>query len=67
MILSAAMMLDWLGRQHEIDAMVADGARLRRAVDRVVAKGTARTRDLGGEANTEAVGEAVLRELEALQ
>ena len=33
MILSAAMMLDWLGLRHNVPEMAADGARLRRAVE----------------------------------
>lgn len=65
MILSAAMMLEWLGRRHENSALVADGVRLRRAVDRVLASGEVKTRDLGGTASTDAVGDAVVRELEA--
>ncbi|QBF29947.1 isocitrate/isopropylmalate dehydrogenase family protein [Thalassococcus sp. S3] len=60
MILSAAMMLDWLGLRHDNDAMVRDGARLREAVERVVAEGRALTRDLGGEAGTAVAADAVL-------
>jgi 3-isopropylmalate dehydrogenase len=60
MILSAAMMLDWLGIKHDVPAMVADGNRLREAVDRVVAEGRVLTRDLGGDADTKAAARAVL-------
>ncbi|MEO0380879.1 MAG: isocitrate/isopropylmalate family dehydrogenase [Pseudomonadota bacterium] len=59
MILSAAMMLDWLGGRHDVPAMAADGARLRSAVDRVVAEGAVLTRDLGGMAGTGDVAAAV--------
>ncbi len=59
MILSAAMMLDWLGGRHEIPAMLADGTRLRDAVDTVVAEGRVLTRDLGGTAGTADVATAV--------
>ena len=59
MILSAAMMLDWLGLRHDQPAMVRDGQRLREAVEQVVAAGTALTRDLGGAATTDAAAEAV--------
>ena len=59
MILSAAMMLDWLGERHGVPAMQADGARLRDAVDQVVARGAVLTRDLGGEAGTAEVARAV--------
>ncbi|WP_420328973.1 isocitrate/isopropylmalate dehydrogenase family protein [Mameliella sp.] len=64
MILSAAMMLDWLGIKHEHDAMCADAARLRRAVEDVIARGDCLTRDLGGTASTEDAADAVRRVLE---
>ncbi|MEM9970883.1 MAG: isocitrate/isopropylmalate family dehydrogenase [Pseudomonadota bacterium] len=59
MILSAAMMLDWLGIKHGDDAMIADGTRLREAVDAAVASGQV-TRDLGGTLSTETAAEAVM-------
>ena len=59
MILSGAMMLDWLGARHEVPAMTRDAARLRAAVDAVVARGAALTRDLGGTASTEEAADAV--------
>ena len=59
MILSAAMMLDWLGIKHDIPAMVDDGRRLREAVETVVAEGKVLTRDLGGTAGTEEAAKAV--------
>lgn len=52
MILSAAMMLDWLGTTHGNDAMAADGSRLREAVEAAIADRQNVTRDLGGTANT---------------
>jgi tartrate dehydrogenase/decarboxylase / D-malate dehydrogenase len=51
-ILSAAMMLDWLG---EMDG----GRAIQAAVARVLAEGKVRTRDLGGDASTTEVGEVV--------
>ncbi|MFY0617518.1 isocitrate/isopropylmalate dehydrogenase family protein [Shimia sp.] len=59
MILSAAMMLDWLGFENENPEMRADGQRLREAVEQVVAQGATITRDLGGAASTQAAAEAV--------
>lgn len=59
MLLSAAMMLDWLGVKHSNPALRRDGARLREAVDAVVAKGAVLTRDLGGTASTEDAAAAV--------
>ena len=60
MILSAAMMLDWLGIKHSIEGMRRDGTRLREAVEDVVAQGQTLTRDLGGQATTETAASAVL-------
>jgi len=64
MILSAAMMLDWLGTKHNIPAMNADAARLRETVDHQVASRANVTADLGGRATTseaaEAIGAAIL-------
>ena len=60
MILSAAMMLDWLGLRHDVPAMVADGARLREAVEDCMARGVGLTRDLGGTAGTDEAAAAVL-------
>ncbi len=59
MILSAAMMLDWLGDNHGQAHMKADADRLRTAVDTVVAKGETLTRDLGGTAGTAEVAAAI--------
>ncbi|MEL6680132.1 MAG: isocitrate/isopropylmalate family dehydrogenase, partial [Pseudomonadota bacterium] len=59
MILSAAMMLDWLGHEHNAPTLIRDGARLREAVEAVVAEGATLTRDLGGSADTAAAAAAV--------
>ncbi|MEP2031459.1 MAG: isocitrate/isopropylmalate family dehydrogenase [Paracoccaceae bacterium] len=60
MILSAAMMLDWLGIKHDNSALCKDARRLRDATEEVVARGLVLTRDLGGSAGTEAAANAVL-------
>ncbi|WP_147108826.1 isocitrate/isopropylmalate dehydrogenase family protein [Tateyamaria sp. syn59] len=59
MILSGAMMLEWLAGRHDVPEMAADAARLRDAVDRVVSEGHVRTRDLGGSAGTDDVARAI--------
>ncbi|MEO0676100.1 MAG: isocitrate/isopropylmalate family dehydrogenase [Pseudomonadota bacterium] len=59
MILSGAMMLDWLGQTRNVPAMIEDARRLQAAVDAVVAEGQVLTRDLGGTAGTEDVVRAV--------
>ncbi len=63
MILSAAMMLDWLGIRHDVAAMCTDGTRLREAVEDVIAGGNALTRDLGGRTDTEGAARAVANAL----
>lgn len=63
MILSAAMMLDWLGIKHNIEGLRQDGTRLREAVEDVVAQGQTLTRDLGGHASTQTAAAAVLDSL----
>jgi 3-isopropylmalate dehydrogenase len=60
MILSAAMMLDWLGIKHDNQTMVAHGALLRDAVYETASRGTDLTRDLGGKASTREAADAVL-------
>lgn len=59
MILSAAMMLDWLG-QHDC---LAAGERIRAAVAAVLSNPALRTPDLGGRLTTCEMTEAVLAEL----
>ena len=59
MILSAAMMLDWLGERNDDAALRADGERLRGACESVIDEGAARGPDLGGTARTLDIAEAV--------
>lgn len=63
MILSAAMMLDWLGTKHEVTEMQQDAARLRGAVDRALETGAGLTRDLGGAAGTTEAAASIRAEL----
>lgn len=63
MILSAAMMLDWLGLKEDHDGMHSDGTRLREAVENVLARGDTLTADLGGTATTAQAAQAVLAAL----
>jgi 3-isopropylmalate dehydrogenase len=62
MILSAGMMLDWLGRRHGSPEMVRDAARLCEAVDACLAAGEV-TGDLGGPLDTRAAAAAVAARL----
>ena len=59
MFLSAAMMLEWLGGRHGVPAMHTDAARLREAVEHVVAEARVLPRDLGGTSSTADVAAAV--------
>lgn len=63
MILSAAMMLDWLGLKHDVPVLVKDGTRLREAVEAVIARGDVLTGDLGGTASTQEAANAVSAQL----
>ena len=59
MILSAAMMLEWLGQNHGNQTMIRHGALLRDSVYGVVASGSHLTADLGGQAGTAEAAQAV--------
>ncbi len=52
MILSGAMMLDWLGLKHDVPAMCRDAARLRDGIDAQIAARRGLTADLGGTSTT---------------
>ncbi len=59
MILSGAMMLDWLGRKRNDHMLGAAGDRLKAAIARVIQERKVRTRDFGGKATTEDFARAV--------
>ncbi|MEM0989379.1 MAG: isocitrate/isopropylmalate family dehydrogenase [Pseudomonadota bacterium] len=59
LILSAAMLLDWLGARNGRADLTAAGAAVRGAVDRTLAEAALRTADLGGPLGTSAFGMAV--------
>jgi 3-isopropylmalate dehydrogenase len=65
MILSAAMMLDWLGERREDDRCTQAAQAIHRAVESTLATGP-RARDLGGTADTQDVVDAVISALPAL-
>lgn len=58
LILSAAMLLDWRGRRDGNQALVAAAASIHRAVDTVLDNPATRTRDVGGQLDTDAFAEA---------
>ena len=64
MLLSAAMMLEWLGERHGDELCTRAAHTVHRAVESVLAAGP-RARDLGGTAGTRDVVEAVIEALPA--
>ncbi|MFO1312268.1 MAG: isocitrate/isopropylmalate dehydrogenase family protein [Burkholderiales bacterium] len=59
MILSAAMLFDWLGETRRDDALAGVGRRIHAAVEKVLADPAKRTADLGGPLGTRGFGKAV--------
>lgn len=59
LILSAAMLLDWRGRRDGNQVLVAAAASIHRAVDTVLDNPATRTRDVGGQLDTDAFAEAI--------
>ncbi|WP_299926206.1 isocitrate/isopropylmalate dehydrogenase family protein [uncultured Pelagimonas sp.] len=59
LILSAAMMLTWLGEQRGVTKLMDAGQAIADAVDTVIDEPANRTRDLGGTVNTDAFGRLV--------
>jgi 3-isopropylmalate dehydrogenase len=67
LILSAAMLLQWLGRRHDDKPFLAAGDAIHAAVDTVLDQPDKRTRDIGGPADTDAFAAAVVDALTADQ
>jgi 3-isopropylmalate dehydrogenase len=63
MLLSAAMMLDWLGERHGHDKLTAAAAMLENAVRSVFANGSLAPCELGGSAGTKEITRAVLEQI----
>jgi 3-isopropylmalate dehydrogenase len=64
MILSAAMMLEWLGERHGDEVCTKAAHGIQKAVETTLANGP-RGRDLGGTAGTQEVADAVVKALPA--
>ena len=62
-VLSAAMMLRWLGERHGDAALTADAERVEQAVEQVLATGATVPRDLGGTASCTDITSAIRRAL----
>jgi 3-isopropylmalate dehydrogenase len=65
MILSVAMLAQWMGQHHKAPALEKAGAAMDAAVDKVLENPATRTPDLGGTLGCKAFGEAVARALSA--
>jgi 3-isopropylmalate dehydrogenase len=63
MILSVAMLLQWMGEHRNVPVLFEAGTAVDAAVDRVLADPASRTADLGGKLGCKAFGEAVARAL----
>ena len=64
LILSCAMLLDWLGNRHNRRELTQAARTIEAAVDSVLADSAQRTADLGGNIGTRAFGAAVAAQLE---
>ncbi|WP_213978910.1 isocitrate/isopropylmalate family dehydrogenase [Sphingomonas sp. dw_22] len=63
LILSAAMLLDWMGRRANDAALTGAARRIEAAVDRTLDDPRTRTRDIGGMLGTAAFADAVVQAL----
>jgi 3-isopropylmalate dehydrogenase len=59
MIMSGQMLLAWLGRKHADERATAAAQKMLAAVDKIVTEGKHVTRDLGGKASTQEMGDAI--------
>jgi len=64
MILSVAMLLQWMGEHHKQPALTKAADAMEAAVDRVLADPASRTADLGGKLGCKAFGERVAKALQ---
>lgn len=64
LILSAAMLLDWLARKHAKEKLARAGKAIEGAIDIVLKEPSSRTRDLGGPLGTKAFTAALSNELD---
>jgi len=65
LILSSAMLLDWLGRRHLQENFIAAGRLVEQSVDVVLSKPATRTADLGGPQTTTSFTSEVCQEIDA--
>ena len=63
LVLSAAMLLDWLGRRHANERLVRAAATINKSVDALLEDPATRTADLGGKLGTRAFTAALCTEI----
>jgi 3-isopropylmalate dehydrogenase len=66
LMLSAAMLLDWMGRRRNDSAFIEGGQLITRAIDRVLDNPATRTRDIGGSLGTDEFTHAVLAAMDQI-
>ena len=64
LVLSAGMLLGWLGRRHKNNSFQEAERVIERAVDALIEDPRTRTPDLGGRLGTRAFGEEIARRLD---
>ena len=64
MLLSVAMLLDWLAERHDRSDLAAAASRIAAAVDGTLSSPATRTADLGGPLGTRAFTAAVISSLD---
>ena len=67
LILSVAMLLDWIGQRRGDSAFIEAGQLITRAIDRAVDNPETRTRDIGGSLGTEEFTHAVLAAMDDIR
>jgi len=66
MILSVAMLLEWIGEKKSLPVWSEAGATIHNAIEKVLAEPTHRTVDLGGSTGTKAYTSAVIEQIRSL-
>lgn len=66
MLLSVAMLLEWLGKQNKSENFAKAGKALQDATEATLANPETRTRDIGGVIGTKAFSEAVINHLKTI-
>jgi len=65
LMLSTAMLLDWMGERHGRRDLIAAGVSFAQAVEDALADPSVRTPDIGGSSGTAAFGHAVVKRLQS--